>query len=125
MLTLEFFSEYHVINTNLVSILVKVDLNGTIQYKKDYVCRHSKKIVKINNPETNLAMVDVNGVKHQVNIAYLVDADHPVGSCVGDWALIYMGLAMNCVSEDEVAKTLELLRELGEVQLQMDAMLNN
>jgi hydrogenase expression/formation protein HypC len=65
----------------------------------------------------------VNGVKREVNIAYLVDADHPVDSCVGEWALINLGFAMSRIDEDEAHKTLELLRELGEVQMQMDAML--
>ena len=82
-----------------------------------------RKIIEISNPETNLAMVDVNGVKREVNIAYLVDADHPVDSCVGEWALINLGFAMSRIDEDEAHKTLELLRELGEVQMQMDAML--
>ena len=83
-----------------------------------------RKIIEITDPITNLAMVDVNGVNQQVNISYLVDVDHPVESCVGEWAVIsMMGLAMSRVSEDEASKTLELLRELGEAQLQMDAML--
>ncbi|HIC40033.1 MAG TPA: HypC/HybG/HupF family hydrogenase formation chaperone [Piscirickettsiaceae bacterium] len=82
-----------------------------------------RKIIEISNPETNLAMVDVNGVKREVNIAYLVDADHPVDSCVGEWALINLGFAMSRIDEDEAHKTLELLRELGEAQMQMDAML--
>ncbi|MEO1916867.1 MAG: HypC/HybG/HupF family hydrogenase formation chaperone [Candidatus Thioglobus sp.] len=46
-------------------------------------------------------------------------------SCVGEWALINLGLAMSRIDETEAHKTLELLRELGEAQMQMDAMLRN
>jgi|AJXC01.1.fsa_nt_gi hydrogenase expression/formation protein HypC len=84
-----------------------------------------RKIVEISNPETNLAMIEVNGKKHEINIAFLVDADHPVESCVGEWALINLGFAMSRIDETEAHKTLELLRELGEAQMQMDAMLRN
>jgi len=79
-----------------------------------------RKIIEISDAQKNLAMIDVNGVKKQVNIALIVDANHPAESCVGDWALINMGLAMGRVSEKEAARTLELLRELAAVQLQMD-----
>jgi hydrogenase expression/formation protein HypC len=48
-----------------------------------------------------------------------------VESCVGEWALINLGLAMGRIDENEAHKTLELLRELGEVQMQMDAMLRS
>ncbi len=46
-------------------------------------------------------------------------------SCVGEWALINLGFAMSRIDEAEAHKTLELLRELGEAQMQMDAMLRN
>ncbi len=82
------------------------------------------KIIKITNTKDNLAMVDVSGVKREVNIACIVDADHSAKSCVGDWALIHVGFAMARMDEKEAAKTLKLLHELGEVQLEMDAMLS-
>ena len=84
-----------------------------------------RKIIEISNPENNLAMIEVNGVKHEINIAPIVEADRPVDSCVGDWALIHMGFAMRRIDEAEATKILELLRELGEVQLQMDVTLRN
>jgi hydrogenase maturation factor len=30
-----------------------------------------RKIVEISNPETNLAMIEINGKKHEINIAFL------------------------------------------------------
>lgn len=74
------------------------------------------RIAEIVNAEDKLAMVDVAGVKRQINIACIVDEEHSVESCVGDWVLIHVGFAMSRINEEEAAKTLELLRELGEVQ---------
>lgn len=48
-------------------------------------------IVEITDPLRNLAKVDVSGVKREINIACIVDQDHPVEKCVGDWVLIHVG----------------------------------
>ena len=80
------------------------------------------KIVNITDPENKLAIVDVAGVKREVNIACIVDGEHSVDSCLGDWVLIHVGFAMSRLDEEEAQKTLELLRELGEAQIQLDAM---
>lgn len=73
-------------------------------------------IVEIVNADYKLAIVDVGGVKRQVNIACIVDEDHPVESCVGDWVLVHVGFAMNRIDPDEAAETLDLLAELAEAQ---------
>jgi hydrogenase expression/formation protein HypC len=69
-----------------------------------------------------LATADVNGVRRQVNIACIVDDDHPLESCVGDWVLIHVGFAMSRIDEAEAAETLRILTELGEAQQELDAM---
>ncbi|WP_198244307.1 HypC/HybG/HupF family hydrogenase formation chaperone [methane-oxidizing endosymbiont of Gigantopelta aegis] len=79
-------------------------------------------IVEIIDYEQLLAKVDVSGVKRQVNIACVVDENHPPESCVGDWVLVHVGFAMSRIDEDEAQKTLALLSELGEVQQELDAM---
>lgn len=79
-------------------------------------------IVEVTDAENKLAWVDVAGVKRQINIACLVDEDHPADSCVGDWVLVHVGFAMSRIDEVEAAKTLALLEELGEVQAELDAM---
>ena len=79
-------------------------------------------IVEVTDEQRNLAVVDVAGVKRQINIACIVDADHPADACVGDWVLIHVGFAMTRIDEEEAAKTLALLKELGEAQLELDAM---
>lgn len=76
-------------------------------------------IVEITSVENKLAIVDVGGVKRQVNIACIVDDDHPVESCVGDWVLVHVGFAMNRIDPDEAAETLNLLEELAEVHQAM------
>ncbi len=79
-------------------------------------------IVEIIDEAKKLAKVDVSGVKRQVNIACIVNEDHPVASCVGDWVLVHVGFAMSRIDEEEAKKTLALLTELGEVQKELESM---
>lgn len=70
-------------------------------------------ITEITNLEHKLAMVDVGGVKRQVNIACIVDEEHPPEKCIGDWVLVHVGFAMNRINEQEAAETLQLLQEIA------------
>ena len=79
-------------------------------------------IVAITDAANRLALVSVSGVKRQVNVACIVDEQHPVESCVGDWVLIHVGFAMSRIDEAEAAKTLRLLAELGEIEGELAAM---
>ena len=72
-------------------------------------------IVEVTDVKQKLALVNVAGVKRQVNIACIVDDDHPAESCIGDWVLVHVGFAMNRIDEKEAAETLQLLQELAEV----------
>jgi hydrogenase expression/formation protein HypC len=76
-------------------------------------------IVEITNTEQKLAIVDVGGVKRQVNIACIVDDEHPVASCVGNWVLVHVGFAMSRIDPQEAMETLSLLAELAEVHQEM------
>jgi len=78
-------------------------------------------IVEITNPLHKLALVDVSGVRREVNIACVVDEEHPVHACVGDWVLLHVGFAMSRIDAREAAETLAILTQLGEVQLEQDA----
>lgn len=80
------------------------------------------RIIEITDVEKKLAMVEVGGVKRQVNIACIVDEEHPVASCLGDWVLVHVGFAMSRINEEQAAETLEILTQLGEVQAELDAM---
>ena len=80
------------------------------------------RIVEVTDEKLQLAVVDVGGVRRSVNIAFIVDDDHPPASCVGDWVLIHVGFAMSRIDEAEAARTLSLLTEMGEIQAEIDAL---
>lgn len=79
-------------------------------------------IIKITNVEKQLALVDVSGVQREVSLECVVSAYHPLEKCVGHWALVHVGFAMSLINEDEAEATLKVLRELGEVQAELQAM---
>ncbi len=79
-------------------------------------------ITEITDAAKKLAKVDISGVQRQINIACIVDEDHPAHSCVGDWVLVHVGFAMSRIDAHEAHKTLALLRELGEAMQELDAM---
>ena len=66
-------------------------------------------ITEITDSQNQLAMVEISGVKRQVNNACIVDEQHPIESCVGDWVLVHVGFALNRLDESEAAETLQLL----------------
>ena len=54
-------------------------------------------------------------MRRQVSLACVVDAEHPLESCLGDWVLVHVGFAMSRIDEAQAAETLEALTRLGEV----------
>ena len=79
-------------------------------------------VVEISDATKKLGLVDVGGVKRQVNLACIVDENHSVEDCVGDWVLVHVGFAMSRIDERQAAETLEILTQLGEVQEELAAM---
>ena len=59
-----------------------------------------------------VARVEVAGVQRDVNIALLTWGGEQLAA--GDWVLIHVGFAMSRIDEAEAARTLALLREMGE-----------
>jgi hydrogenase expression/formation protein HypC len=80
------------------------------------------RIVSIDDASRRLATVDVGGVRRQINIICIVDDEHPVDACVGDWVLIHVGFAMSRIDEAQALETLKILTELGEAQAELAAM---
>lgn len=78
-------------------------------------------IVEISDPLRKLALVDVGGVRRTINIACIVDDEHPPAACLGDWVLVHVGFAMSRIDALEAERTLALLTELGEAQAEIDA----
>ena len=62
-------------------------------------------------PETpHLALVEVSGVKRQINVDLLVDE----GLGLGDWVLIHVGFAMSKISEAAAEEQMRMLSMMGE-----------
>ncbi len=73
-------------------------------------------IVAISDPGNALGIVDVSGVRREVNLICIVTDDHPVEACAGDWVLVHAGFAMSRIDEAEAAATLKILAELCEAE---------
>lgn len=78
-------------------------------------------IIEISDATRKLALVDISGVRREVNVTCIAD-DAPLDDLVGAWVLIHVGFAMSRINEEEAAKTLDILRMLGEAQEEIEAM---
>ncbi len=73
-------------------------------------------IVAISNAADKLGIVDISGVKKEVNLACIADAQRSLNDYIGSWVLIHVGFAMARIDEAEASATLALLRSLGGVE---------
>ncbi|MFN3398650.1 MAG: HypC/HybG/HupF family hydrogenase formation chaperone [Sulfurimicrobium sp.] len=78
------------------------------------------RITAITDAARLMAMAEVSGVRRAVNVACIAGDD--LQALVGQWALIHVGFAMSLIDEDEAAKTLDALRDLGEAQETLEQM---
>ena len=67
-------------------------------------------VVEILPDRTDLAKVDVSGVRRAINIGLLEDQTLEPG----DWVLIHVGFAMSKIDEDEAKAALEFLEGIGQ-----------
>ncbi len=74
-------------------------------------------IIEITDQNNKLAIVNVAGVKRQINIACIIDEQHPPESCIGEWVLVHVGFAMNRINEQEAKETLQILQEISEIMV--------
>jgi hydrogenase expression/formation protein HypC len=56
------------------------------------------------------AIVSLEGVKKEISLALVADAD------VGDYVLVHVGYALNTISPEEAAKTLEIMAEMSLIE---------
>jgi len=63
----------------------------------------------------HLALVDVCGVRRQVNIMLVCEEDP--ATLLGQWVLVHVGFAMSVIDEAEARATLEALRDLEILEL--------
>lgn len=55
--------------------------------------------------------VDFAGVMKEVDLSYTPEAG------VGDYVIVHAGFAISVVDEEEAARTLELLRQIGQTEI--------
>ena len=65
-------------------------------------------VVELVDPQNQIAVVDVVGVRRKVNVSLLGEGVEP-----GDWVLIHVGFAISRVDEDEAHATRALLEAMG------------
>lgn len=80
------------------------------------------RVVAIEDAGKMLGVVEVSGVRRVANLTCVVDDEHPIEGCVGDWVLVHVGFAMSRIDPGEAARTLALLEEMGEMQAELEAM---
>lgn len=74
------------------------------------------KIVEIyDSAGMRMCKIDFGGVLREACLQALPEAR------VGDYTIVHAGFALNTLSETEAQETLEALRELGEIENEMDA----
>jgi hydrogenase expression/formation protein HypC len=67
-------------------------------------------VIELVDHENRLAMVDVAGLRRNVNVGLL---DEDGGAEPGDWVLVHVGFALSKVDEEEAHATLSLLEQMG------------
>ena len=67
-------------------------------------------IIEITPDRSDLAVVDVVGVRRTINIGLLTEDEAKPGA----WVLVHVGFAMSRIDEMEAAATLEMLAGLGQ-----------
>jgi len=79
------------------------------------------KVTRIVDAERHLAMVDVCGVERETNVICVAPEGGPIDDLVGTWVLLHVGFAMSLIDAEEAERTLAVLRELGDVAAELDA----
>ena len=70
------------------------------------------RVIELSTDEASRALVEVVGVRRQVDMGLLQD-DPPRR---GDWVLVHVGFAMSKISEEQARDQLRTLSMLGEDQ---------
>jgi hydrogenase expression/formation protein HypC len=70
------------------------------------------RVIALPDEQNRIAMVDVAGVRRNVNVGLLDGGEKP-GVGVGDWVLVHVGFAISRVDEEEAIATRRLLERMG------------
>ena len=71
------------------------------------------KTIDESNPDLKMARVDFSGVIKEVCVQWLPEVKE------GDYILAHVGMALNIVDEKDALETLELLKEMGELDAEL------
>lgn len=66
-------------------------------------------VIEILTDRTDLARVDISGVKRAINIGLLTEETVKPG----DWILIHVGFALSKIDEQEAKAALKFLEDIG------------
>ena len=73
------------------------------------------KITKIYESDgLKMGSIDFGGVTREACLAYVPEAK------IGDYTIIHVGFALNIISEDEAQETLDLLRQIADLETELD-----
>ena len=73
------------------------------------------KIIEIYEANSlQMGKVDFGGVTKEVCLAYVPEAK------IGDYTVIHVGFALNLLNEAEAMETLDLLRQIGAVEEELE-----
>jgi hydrogenase expression/formation protein HypC len=78
-------------------------------------------VIEILTDRTDLARVDVSGVKRAINIGLLSEETVKPG----DWVLIHVGFALSKIDEQEAKAAMEFLESIGKAYEDEIAALRN
>jgi hydrogenase expression/formation protein HypC len=65
--------------------------------------------------DLHMGKVDFGGVTREVCLAYVPEAQ------IGNYTIVHVGFALNVLDEAEALETLQLLREIGALDEELDA----
>ena len=73
------------------------------------------KIIEIYKKEgLQMGNIDFGGVTREACLAYVPEAK------LGDYALVHVGFVLNLISEQEARETMQLLREIADVESELN-----
>jgi hydrogenase expression/formation protein HypC len=73
------------------------------------------KIIEIyESSGLKMGTIDFGGVTREACLAYVPEAK------IGDYTIIHVGFALNVISEEEAQETLDLLRQIADVQAELE-----
>jgi hydrogenase expression/formation protein HypC len=79
-------------------------------------------IVSISDPTRKLGIVEIAGVRREVNLMCVLQDGATPDSCIGSWVLVHVGFAMALIDSEEAERTMALLEELGDAQDEIRAL---